>query len=124
MLAELMRLKFGVAVAGAHGKTTTTSMVASILEHAGLDPTVVVGGILNRSGSNALLGSGPYMVVEADESDGSFLHLAPTIAVVTNIDAEHLDYYQDGMAEIRAVFRGLPQTTAFLWLSRDVRRSP
>jgi UDP-N-acetylmuramate--alanine ligase len=93
MLAELMRLKFSVAVAGAHGKTTTTSLVANVLAQAGLDPTIVVGGRLLALGTNAKLGRGDYLVAEADESDGSFLHLMPTIAVVTNIDAEHLDHY-------------------------------
>ena len=93
MLAELMRLKEGIAVAGSHGKTTTTSLIATVLAHAGLDPTAVVGGKLNALGSNAKLGRGPLMVVEADESDGSFLHLSPYIAVVTNIDPEHLDHY-------------------------------
>jgi UDP-N-acetylmuramate--alanine ligase len=94
MLAELMRLKFGIAVAGAHGKTTTTSMVASVLGAAGLDPTFVVGGRVNYAGSNARVGEGEYMVVEADESDGSFLLLAPVIAVITTIDREHLDHYR------------------------------
>ena len=94
MLAELMRLKYGVAIAGSHGKTTTTSMAAHLLAHAGLDPTAVVGGKVNAFGSNAKLGGGEYMVVEADESDGSFLRLPPTIAVVTNIDPEHLDYWK------------------------------
>jgi UDP-N-acetylmuramate--alanine ligase len=93
MLAELMRLKEGVAIAGSHGKTTTTSLIATVLAHAGLDPTAVVGGKLNALGSNAKLGKGELMVVEADESDGSFLRLQPTIAVITNIDAEHLDHY-------------------------------
>ena len=93
MLAELMRLKYAVAIAGSHGKTTTTSMVASMLAEAGLDPTAVVGGKLNALGSNAKLGRSHLMVTEADESDGSFLHLLPSIAVVTNIDAEHLDHY-------------------------------
>jgi UDP-N-acetylmuramate--alanine ligase len=93
MLAELMRLKEGVAIAGSHGKTTTTSLIATVVAHAGLDPTAVVGGKLNALGSNAKLGRGELMVVEADESDGSFLRLSPTIAVVTNIDPEHLDYY-------------------------------
>jgi UDP-N-acetylmuramate--alanine ligase len=93
MLAELMRLKYGVAIAGSHGKTTTTSMVATILSGAGLDPTIVIGGRLNILGSNAKLGRGDLLVAEADESDGSFLRLTPTIAVVTNIDAEHLDHY-------------------------------
>ena len=93
MLAELMRLKYGIAVAGSHGKTTTTSMVAAVLAAAGLDPTLVVGGRLNNMGSSARLGNGDFMVVESDESDGSFLHLAPIIAVITNIDREHLDHY-------------------------------
>jgi UDP-N-acetylmuramate--alanine ligase len=94
MLAELMRLKYGVAIAGSHGKTTTTSMAAHLLAHAGLDPTAVVGGKVNGFGSNAKLGKGDYMVVEADESDGSFLHIPPTIATVTNIDPEHLDHWK------------------------------
>jgi UDP-N-acetylmuramate--alanine ligase len=93
MLAELMRLRYGIAVAGAHGKTTTTSMTALVLERGGLDPTAVIGGRLSAFGSNARLGRGDYMVVEADESDGSFLKLSPTIAVITNVDEEHLDYY-------------------------------
>jgi UDP-N-acetylmuramate--alanine ligase len=95
MLAELMRLKYSVAVAGSHGKTTVTSMVAHLLAAGGLDPTAVVGGKLNNLGSNAKLGNGEYMVVEADESDGSFLKFSPAIAVVTNIDPEHLDHYGD-----------------------------
>ena len=94
MLAELMRLKYGVAIAGSHGKTTTTSMAAHLLAHAGLDPTAVVGGKVNAFGSNAKLGKGDYMVVEADESDGSFLRIPPTIAIVTNIDPEHLDHWR------------------------------
>ncbi len=98
MLAELMRLKYGIAVAGSHGKTTTTSMAAHLLAHAGLDPTAVVGGKVNAFGSNAKLGKGEYMVVEADESDGSFLHLPPTIAIVTNIDPEHLDHWKTAEA--------------------------
>ena len=93
MLAELMRVKYGVAVAGSHGKTTTTSLVATVLRAAGLDPTVVVGGRMAALGSNARLGAGDLLVAEADESDGSFLRLTPTIAVVTNIDPEHLDHY-------------------------------
>ena len=93
MLAELMRMKTGIAMAGTHGKTTTTSFVAEILAHAGLDPTVVIGGKLRALGSNARLGQGKLLVAEADESDGSFLLLSPTIAVVTNIDAEHLDHF-------------------------------
>src|SRR4051794_39285817 len=93
MLAELMRVKYGVAIAGSHGKTTTTSLIATVLRAAGLDPTVVVGGKMAALGSNARLGAGDLLVAEADESDGSFLRLTPTIAVVTNIDAEHLDFY-------------------------------
>ena len=95
MLAELMRLRFGIAIAGAHGKTSTTSMLALVLEHAGLDPTAVIGGRLSAFGSNARLGRGEYMVVEADESDGSFLKLSPVLAVITNVDREHLDHYGD-----------------------------
>ena len=93
MLAELMRLKYGIAIAGAHGKTTTTSMVALVLERAGMDPTAVIGGRLSAFGSNARLGRGDYMVVEADESDRSFLKLTPAIAVITNIDHEHMESY-------------------------------
>ncbi len=93
MLAELMRMKYGVAVAGTHGKTTTTSLIATVLARAGLDPTVVIGGRLNSLGSNAQLGQGDYLVAEADESDGSFLMLSPTVSVVTTVDAEHLDFY-------------------------------
>ncbi len=103
MLAELMRLKYGVAIAGAHGKTTTTSMVATVLAAGGIDPTVVIGGKLNSLGTNAKLGQGEFLVAEADESDGSFLKLSPTIAVVTTIDEEHLDYYKD-IHEIKAAF--------------------
>jgi UDP-N-acetylmuramate--alanine ligase len=103
MLAELMRLKYGVAVAGSHGKTTTTSMIATVLVHGGFDPTAVIGGRLNAFGSNAKLGKGDFLVAEADESDGSFLKLSPAIAVVTNIDREHLDHYAD-LNEIQAAF--------------------
>jgi len=103
MLAELMRLKYGIAVAGAHGKTTTTSMVAAILAAAGLDPTFVVGGRVNAAGTTARLGRGEYMVVEADESDRTFLLLAPVVAVVTTIDREHLDHYAS-LEEIQSVF--------------------
>ena len=103
MLAELMRLKFCVAVAGAHGKTTVTSMIAVVLAHAGLDPTAVIGGRLDAFGSSARLGKSELMVVEADESDRSFLQLLPTIAVVTNIDREHMDHYRD-MEEIASAF--------------------
>ena len=103
MLAELMRIKYSVAVAGAHGKTTTTSMVGEILARGDLDPTVIVGGRLMALGAHARLGRGPFLVAEADESDGSFLLLSPTIAVITNIDEEHLDYYE-GLEEIRGAF--------------------
>lgn len=104
MLAELMRLKkYGIAVAGSHGKTSTTSMVAAILAEAGLDPTVVVGGKVHGLGSNAKLGEGEFLVAEADESDGSFLKLSPVIEVVTNIDLEHLDYYRD-IEQIKDIF--------------------
>lgn len=103
MLAELMRMKYGVAIAGTHGKTTTTSMIATVLAHGGLDPTAVIGGKLNIFGSNAKLGQGELLVAEADESDGSFLKLSPTIAVVTNIDPEHLDHYRD-LEEIKQAF--------------------
>ncbi|MBF0329107.1 MAG: UDP-N-acetylmuramate--L-alanine ligase [Nitrospirae bacterium] len=95
MLAELGRLKYGILVAGAHGKTTTTSLVATILGDAGVDPTVVIGGRLNSMGTNAKLGQGDFLVAEADESDGSFLKLSPTIAVITNIDKEHMDFFKD-----------------------------
>ena len=104
LLAELMRQKYGIAVAGSHGKTTTTSMVAAVLSHAGLDPTIVVGGrVGTMGGANARLGKTDYLVVESDESDGSFLKLAPIVAIVTNIDREHLDHYAD-LAEIRRAF--------------------
>jgi UDP-N-acetylmuramate--alanine ligase len=103
MLAELMRLREGVAVGGTHGKTTTTSLIATIAAHAGLDPTVVIGGRLNALGSNAKLGRGDWIVVESDESDGSFLKLSPRIAVVTNIDPEHLEHYGD-FDRLRAAF--------------------
>jgi UDP-N-acetylmuramate--alanine ligase len=103
MLAELMRLKYSVAIAGAHGKTTTTSIVASVLDRGGLDPTIVIGGKLKNIGSNAVLGQGDFIVAEADESDGSFLKYSPAIAVVTNIDREHLDFYPN-LDAIKAVF--------------------
>jgi UDP-N-acetylmuramate--alanine ligase len=103
MLAELMRLKWAVAVGGTHGKTTTTSMVAQLLDHAGIDPTVINGGIINAYGTNARLGTGEWMVVEADESDGSFVKLPATAAIVTNMDPEHLDFYAD-FDEIRDAF--------------------
>ena len=103
MLAELMRIKYSIAVAGAHGKTTTTSLVSSILGYAGMDPTCVIGGKLNSLGSNAKLGDSKFLVAEADESDGTFLLLFPTIAVATNIDLEHLDFYKD-INEIKTAF--------------------
>jgi UDP-N-acetylmuramate--alanine ligase len=112
MLAELMRLKYGVAVAGSHGKTTTTSMVALVLDKGGLDPTVVVGGRLGVLGSGARLGKGDFMVAEADESDRSFLKLSPTMAVVTNIDREHLDAYRD-LADIQDAFVGFVNKVPF-----------
>ncbi|MFO7688417.1 MAG: UDP-N-acetylmuramate--L-alanine ligase [Desulfobacterales bacterium] len=103
MLAELMRLKYSIAVAGAHGKTTTTSIISTVLDRGGLDPTVVIGGKLKSIGTNARLGEGEFIVAEADESDGSFLKMSPTIAVVTNIDREHLDHYPD-LDAIKAAF--------------------
>ncbi len=103
MLAELMRLRFGIAVAGAHGKTSTTSMIALVLERAGLDPTAVIGGRLSAFGSNARLGGGEYMVAEADESDRSFLKLRPAVAVITNIDREHMEAY-GGFADLQQAF--------------------
>src|SRR5437870_7111572 len=103
MLAELMRLKYGVAIAGMHGKTTTTSMVAAVLAAGGLDPTVVVGGRVDAMGSNARLGRSQYLVAEADESDRSFLKLSPILAVVTNIDREHMDCYRD-MRDVKRTF--------------------
>ncbi len=104
MLAELMRLKYGIAVAGSHGKTTTTSLIAAVLAAGELDPTVIVGGQVKAMGSNAVLGAGEHLVAEADESDGTFLHLTPTVAVVTNIDHEHVDFYPD-MDSLRDAFR-------------------
>jgi len=115
MLAELMRLKYSIAIAGAHGKTSTTSIVASILAEGGLDPTVVIGGRLKSIGSNALLGQGEYIVAEADESDGSFLKMSPAIAVVTNIDREHLDYYPD-ISAIKNAFLEFIQKVPFYGL--------
>ncbi len=112
MLAELMRLKYGVAVAGSHGKTTTTSMVALVLDQGGLDPTVVVGGRLGVLGSGARLGKGDFIVAEADESDRSFLKLSPTLAVVTNIDREHLDAYRD-LSDIQDAFVGFVNKVPF-----------
>ncbi len=104
MLAELMRLKRGIAIAGTHGKTTTTSLVASVLAEAGLDPTFVIGGRLNSAGANSRLGSGEYIVVEADESDASFLNLLPVLSVVTNIDGDHMETYGHDYARLKAAF--------------------
>jgi UDP-N-acetylmuramate--alanine ligase len=115
MLAELMRLKDGIAIAGSHGKTTTTSLVATVLREAGLDPTVVIGGKLNALGTNAARGAGSLLVTEADESDGSFLHLSPTLAVITNIDAEHLDYYGDH-ARVKQAFISFANRVPFYGL--------
>ena len=113
MLAELMRLKQGVAIAGTHGKTTTTSLVASVLAEAGLDPTFVIGGRLNAAGSNARLGAGEFIVVEADESDASFLHLQPVIAVVTNIDADHMSTYGHDFGRLKQAFVQFLQNLPF-----------
>ncbi len=104
MLAELMRLKQGIAVAGTHGKTTTTSLIASLLAEGGMDPTFVIGGRLNSAGANARLGSGEFLVAEADESDASFLHLTPVISVVTNIDADHMETYGHDFARLKQAF--------------------
>jgi len=104
MLAELMRMKQGIAIAGTHGKTTTTSLVASVLAEAGLDPTFVIGGRLNSAGTNAKLGTGDYIVVEADESDASFLNLLPVMSVVTNIDADHMETYGHDIEKLKSAF--------------------
>ena len=113
MLAELMRLKQGVAIAGTHGKTTTTSLIASVLAEGGLDPTFVIGGRLTSAASNARLGAGDFIVVEADESDASFLHLQPVVAVVTNIDADHMDTYQHDFARLKQAFIQFLQNLPF-----------
>ncbi|MDQ8033599.1 MAG: UDP-N-acetylmuramate--L-alanine ligase, partial [Bordetella sp.] len=113
MLAELMRLKRGIAVAGTHGKTTTTSLVASVLAAGGLDPTFVIGGRLNSAGANAQLGQGEFIVVEADESDASFLNLLPVMAVVTNIDADHMDTYGHDVARLKSAFIEFTQRLPF-----------
>ena len=113
MLAELMRLRHGIAVAGTHGKTTTTSLVASVLAEGGLDPTFVIGGRLNAAASNARLGAGEFIVVEADESDASFLHLQPVMAVVTNIDADHMETYQHDFAKLKHAFVEFLQNLPF-----------
>lgn len=113
MLAELMRHRYGIAVAGTHGKTTTTSLLASIFAEAGEDPTFVVGGVLNRVGSNAGLGEGRYLIVEADESDASFLHLLPMVSVVTNIEADHMDHYGGDYANYENAFVGFLHNLPF-----------
>ena len=113
MLAELMKLKQGIAVAGTHGKTTTTSLIASVLAEAGVDPTFVIGGRLNAAGSNARLGAGEFIVAEADESDASFLHLQPVMAVVTNIDADHMETYQHDFARLKQAFIQFLQNLPF-----------
>jgi len=116
MLSELMRMKHGIAVAGAHGKTSTTSMLAHILCDTDLDPTVIIGGRLNKFNSNAKLGKGDYILVEADESDGSFMRLNPTISIVTNLDEEHLDHYKGGMPEIVETFLAFMNKVPFYGL--------
>ena len=121
MLAELMRLKWSIAIGGTHGKTTTTSLVAALLEAGGFDPTVINGGIINAYGTNARLGAGDWMVVEADESDGSFMKLPATIAIVTNMDPEHLDYYGTVEAMNRG-YRDLRREHPVLRLRRAVHR--
>ena len=113
MLAELMRLKSGIAIAGTHGKTTTTSLVASVLAQGGLDPTFVIGGRLNSVGANAKLGAGDFIVAEADESDASFLNLSPTIEVITNIDADHMETYEHSFAKLKQAFIEFTQRLPF-----------
>ncbi len=117
MLAELMRYQYGIAVAGTHGKTTTTSLIASILAEANLDPTFVIGGQLNSAGANARLGASDYFVAEADESDASFLYLKPMIAVVTNIDADHLENYESDFSRLRQTFTNFLQHLPFYGLA-------
>jgi len=113
MLAELMRYRFGIAVAGTHGKTTTTSLIAAILGEAGEDPTFVIGGLLNQAGANAALGEGQYLVVEADESDASFLHLQPMMSLVTNIEADHMEHYEGDVTRYVQAFNGFLQNLPF-----------
>ncbi|RZO69599.1 MAG: UDP-N-acetylmuramate--L-alanine ligase, partial [Halieaceae bacterium] len=113
MLAELMRYRFGIAVAGTHGKTTTTSLIAAILGEAGEDPTFVIGGLLNQAGANAALGEGQFLVVEADESDASFLHLQPMMALVTNIEADHMEHYEGDMSRYVQAFNGFLHNLPF-----------
>jgi UDP-N-acetylmuramate--alanine ligase len=122
MLAELMRLKQGIAIAGTHGKTTTTSLVASILAEGGMDPTFVIGGRLNAAGANARLGSGDFLVAEADESDASFLFLSPVISIVTNIDADHMETYGHDFGRLKQAFRRFPAAPAVLRRRRALRR--
>ena len=117
MLAELMRMKYAIAVAGTHGKTTTTSFLSTILLSGGIDPTVIIGGRLKSINSNARLGMGKYLVAEADESDGSFLKLFPTIAIVTSIDAEHLDHWAGGLPEIQEGFKSFVNKIPFYGLA-------
>ncbi len=123
MLAEIGRLKYSILVAGAHGKTTTTSLIANILKEAGLDPTVIVGGRLTATGTNARLGSGDFLVAEADESDGSFLKLNPTIAVITNIDREHMDFFRD-MEALKKAFSDFANKVPFYGVSVLCEDSP
>jgi len=123
LLAELMRMKFGVAVAGAHGKTTTTSLIGSVLARGGLDPTIVVGGRVHAFGANARMGQGQFLVAEADESDGSFLRLTPAIAVITNLDLEHVDHYGD-MSAIRQAFSAFASRVPFYGLIIVCAESP
>ncbi len=124
MLAELMRLRKGIAIAGAHGKTTTTSLVASVLAEAGLDPTFVIGGRLNSAGANAKLGQGEYIVVEADESDASFLNLLPVMAVVTNIDADHMETYGHDFGRLKQAFVDFLHRMPFYGTAIAVHRQP
>ncbi len=114
MLAELLKMKVSIAVSGSHGKTTTTSMIATVMASGGVDPTMVIGGKLGSIGSNARMGHGEFIVAEADESDGSFLKLSPSLAVITNIDREHLDFYR-GIEDIKDAFCSLP--TSFLFMA-------
>ena len=120
MLGELMRVKDGIAIAGSHGKTSTTSLVAAALAQAGLDPTVVIGGKARALGSNARLGQGEFLVAEADESDGSFRHLFPMIAVITNIDREHMDHYKDE-ATLREAFVDFANKVPFMGTRSSAR---
>ena len=124
MLAELMRFRQGIAVAGTHGKTTTTSLIASILAEAGMDPTYVIGGKLEAANANAKLGTGEYIVAEADESDASFLHLTPVMAVVTNIDQDHMDTYEHSFEKLKSAFVEFLQQLPCLGYGCSVHRRP